>query len=93
MRLFEEPTSPNMWGENWYRLTQAEYEELYEALVYDVGTDWAIALADCFNYQKNGYYWGRISQMSEIGLNWLEENGFVYDLFPFVSSQFPLYGG
>lgn len=93
MRLFEEPTSPNMWGENWYQLTQAEYEELYETLVYDVGTDWAIALADCFNYRKNGYYWGRISQMSEMGLSWLEENGFIYEAFPFVASQFPLYGG
>ncbi len=92
IKHFQQETWPQ-WGTNWYRLTQAEYEELYETLVYGIGTPQAIALAADFNYIKDGYHWAPCDAIDDSELELLEENGFVFDYFPFVQSQFPVWGG
>ena len=70
-------------GESYYVLSQSEYDALMAALD-DVRTPWAIAMKADFNYVSplpswSGYHFGRISDLDETELDWLEENEFFFD--------------
>lgn len=70
-------------GESYFVLSQSEYDALMAALD-NVGTPWAIAMKEDFNYVSplpswDGFYFGRILSLDETEREWLEENEFFFD--------------
>ena len=80
-------------GESYYVLEQSEYEALMAALD-NVGSLWATAMKEDFNYASplpswSGYRFGRILSLDERELEWLEENEFFFDAKFFSLSTQP----
>ena len=91
MASIPEPSEFWGWGENWYELTDQDFDDLSDALI-ELG-DWGIELLKDFSYVKNGVHYGRCSRIDEMELAWLEDNGFIFDWVPFVKSQYPVQQG
>ena len=70
-------------GESYYVLSQSDYDALMAALD-NVGTSWATAMKADFNYASplpswSGYHFGRISDLDETEIDWLQDNEFFFD--------------
>ena len=92
MHNFLSPVPSDWWGQNVYKLTEAEFYALYDAVAAD-GSDWAYALLDNFNNRLGNEYYCLASDIDPLELEWLEDHEFYFNYFPYLQSQFPVHGG